>query len=84
MTGGRAVRAPGRLRGGRDRRTEWEGVHGEGTVDKVERAGWKGKAVVGKGDGGRTQPARTTVLEETIAGAIAMVAAEAVPLWAPF
>lgn len=52
MTGGRAVRAPGRLRGGRDRRTEWEGAHEEGTVDKVESAGGKGKAVLGKGDTG--------------------------------
>lgn len=52
MTGGRAVRAPGRLRGGRDRGTEWEGAHGEGTLDKVERAGRKGKAAVGKGGRG--------------------------------
>lgn len=84
MTGGCAVRAPGSLRGGRDRRTEWEGGHRQEALERVEKTGGKGRAVVRKGGKGGTGPARTARLEETMAGAIAMVAAEAVPLWAPF
>lgn len=52
MTGGCAVRAPGSLREGRDRRTEWEGAHREGTSERVEKTGDKGRTVVVKGGKG--------------------------------
>lgn len=68
----------------------------EGQTDRVGGGTWgrdyrqgreqegKERLCWGRETEGRTRPARTTVLEETMAGAIAMVAAEAVPLWAPF
>lgn len=52
MTGGCAVRAPGSLRDGRDRWTEWEGTYRERTSERVEKTGEKGRAVVVKGGKG--------------------------------
>lgn len=63
MTGGRAVRAPGCLRGGRDRRTKWEGAHWEGTVEREESARGKRKAVVRKGGRGGNASSKNSRVE---------------------